>query len=55
MECTFESALLPTALVLDICLKRQLRLVREVCKTLNTSQPWLQWMALTINRNVEQG
>jgi len=55
MECTFESALLPIALVLDVRLKRQLRLVGEVCKTLNTSHVWLQLTALTINRHVEQG
>ena len=55
MHCTFESTLLPIALVLNICFERELRLVREVCKTLDTLHFWLQWATLTINRNVEQG
>ena len=54
MHCTFESTLLPVALVLNICLEREFRLVREVCKTLDTSQFWLEWRTLTINRYVEQ-
>jgi hypothetical protein len=43
---------LPIALVLDIRLEGELRLVREVCKTLNTSLP-LERTAHTPNRDIE--